>query len=260
MTMTNGSPTGRSGSMAGQPGATFPKRFYKAATTAPEAGGFALLLDGKPARTPARNPIVLPTEALAQAVADEWAAVETTIDPRDMPLTRLVNSVIDGVSRTEAAVREEILRYAGSDLLVYRAPDPADLVRIQRDAWDPVLAWARDAFGAAVNTGEGVMFVAQPADLVAHLGRALDGAVGTGVAAPFRLGALHVMTTLTGSTLLGLAVSHGQLQADEAWLAAHVDEDYQIAQWGADEEAAQRRALRWAEMRTAARVLTLLRS
>ena len=260
MTMTNGSPAGRASAAAGQPGAAFPKRFYKTAATAPEAGGFSLLLDGKPARTPARNPIVLPTEALAQAVADEWAAVETTIDPRDMPLTRLANSVIDGVSRTEAAVQEEILRYAGSDLLVYRAPDPAELVRIQRAAWDPVLAWARDAFDAPMNTGEGVIFVAQPPDLVAHLGRALDSAVGTGAAAPFRLGALHVMTTLTGSTLLGLAVAHGRLRADEAWSAAHVDEDYQIAQWGADEEAAQRRAHRWTEMRTAAQVFTLLRS
>lgn len=248
-----------SGPLAGQPGASFPKRFYKEATVATEAGGFALRLDGRPARTPSRSPLVLPSAALAAAIADEWAAVETVIDPRDMPLTRLANSVIDGVSRTMPEVRAEILRYAGSDLLAYRAPEPAALVADQRLAWDPVLGWARDRFGATVATGHGVMFVTQPAELEARVGAALDEALESGPAAPFRLGALHVATTLTGSALLALAVAFGRLGAEEAWTAAHVDEDFQIAQWGADAEAAERRAGRWVEMRAAAQVLDLLR-
>lgn len=243
-----------------QPGASFPKRFYKDATVAAEADGYALRLDGKPARTPSRGAIVLPGAALAAAVADEWAAVETVIDPRDMPLTRLVNSVIDGVSRTMPEVRAEILRYAGSDLLAYRAPEPAALVAEQAAAWDPVIGWVGDRFGAEVATATGVMFVAQPASLEARLGAALDEAVGTGAAAPFRLGALHVVTTLTGSTLLALAVAFARLDAEAAWAAAHVDEDFQIAQWGADAEAAARRAWRWAEMRAAAQVLSSLRN
>ena len=251
MTMSSGT---------GQPGASFPKRFYKEAAISAEGDGFALRLDGKPARTPSRSPMVLPNAALAAAVADEWAAVETVIDPRDMPLTRLANSVIDGVSRTMPEVRAEILRYAGSDLLAYRAPEPATLVAAQRAAWDPVIGWVGERFGATVATGTGVMFVAQPSDLEARLGAALDEAVGTGAAAPFRLGALHVVTTLTGSTLLALAVAFGRLDAEAAWAAAHVDEDFQIAQWGADAEAAERRAGRWAEMRAAAHVLTLLRT
>ncbi|MBE7220777.1 MAG: ATPase [Caulobacteraceae bacterium] len=248
-----------SGPLAGQPGASFPKRFYKEATVAAEAGGFALRLDGRPARTPSRSPLVLPSAALAAAIADEWAAVETVIDPRDMPLTRLANSVIDGVSRTMPEVRGEILRYAGSDLLAYRAPDSAALVADQRAAWDPVIDWARERFAAEVATGAGVMFIAQPPELETRLGAALDEAVDTGAAAPFRLGALHVVTTLTGSTLLALAVALGRLDAEAAWAAAHVDEDFQIAQWGADAEAATRRAGRWAEMRAAAQVLTALR-
>lgn len=248
-----------SGPLAGQPGASFPKRFYKIAAVVPEADGFALSLDGKPARTPSRSPVVLPSEPLAQVIADEWAAVEAVIDPRDMPFTRLANSVIDGVSRTEAAVREEILRYAGSDLLAYRAPGPAELVAAQRAAWDPVLAWAREEFGAVLNTGEGVVFVDQPPDLPARVAEVLDAAVGTGARAPFRLGALHVVTTLTGSALLALALAHGRLRADAAWSAAHVDEDFQIARWGADAEAEQRRAHRWRDMETASRMLMLLR-
>lgn len=249
-----------SGPLAGQPGASFPKRFYKEAATAPDPHGFALLLDGKPARTPARNPLVLPEEALAAALAAEWNAVETRIDPRDMPLTRLVNSVVDGVSRTADAVRDEIVRYGGSDLLAYRAPDPAELVAAQGAAWDPVLDWARDRFALDLTTGEGVMFVTQPPGNAARLAAAIGAVVGDDAAMPYRLGALHVITTLTGSALLALAVAGGRLDADAAWAAGHVDEDHQIAQWGADAEAAERRQNRWVDMRTAARLLHLLRS
>lgn len=243
---------------AGQPGASFPKRFYKEATIAPEGEGFALRLDGKPARTPARNAIVLPHPGLAAAVAAEWNAVETRIDPRDMPMTRLVNSVIDGVGHNAGAVRNEIVRYGGSDLLAYRAPQPADLVAAQRFAWDPVLAWAHARFGVAVTTGEGVMFITQPPDTTAGLIEALSTVLGQDAAAPFRLGALHVVTTLTGSALLALALADGRLEAEAAWAAAHVDEDYQIAQWGPDDEAAERRRHRWTDMQTAARMLRLL--
>jgi chaperone required for assembly of F1-ATPase len=241
---------------SGPPGAgtAFPKRFYQTATAAPGADGVALLLDGRPARTPARTAIVLPNGAVAQAVADEWNAVEAIIDPRAMPLTRLVNSVIDGVSHTAAAVLEEIQRYAGSDLLVYRAPDPADLAALQARLWDPVLAWARDDLGVDLTIGRGIVFVEQPSTTLERLHQALRDQMGEGSAAPFRLGALHVMTTLTGSALLALAVASGRMRDDEAWAAAHVDEDYQIALWGADDEAASRRARRWIEMRTAAQL------
>jgi chaperone required for assembly of F1-ATPase len=241
-------------------GTPFPKRFYQAATIEQDAGGFGLRLDGRPARTPARNLVVLPTAAAAAAVAEEWAAVAATVDPRLMPMTRLVNSVIDGVAQTQDAVRAEIVRYAGSDLLVYRADSPPDLVRTQQAAWDPVLAWSRASLGADLRLGRGVMFVAQPPAAIERLEAAMSALTGTGAAAPFRLGALHVMTALTGSALLALAVLAGHLTAAEAWSAAHVDEDHQIAQWGADEEAMARRSLRWIDMDSAARLTRLIAS
>jgi chaperone required for assembly of F1-ATPase len=236
----------------------FPKRFYATASVAPEASGFAVHLDGRPARTPARNPLVLPTIEAAQAVADEWAAVSTIIDPRTMPMTRLVNSVLDGVAQNQEAVRAEIVRYAGSDLLVYRADEPSELVRAQQVAWDPILAWVNVTFGAEFKLGHGVMFVEQPPIAIERLGRAADDLTGTGVAAAFRLGALHVMTTLTGSALLGLAVLADRISPAEAWSAAHVDEDFQISQWGVDAEAAERRDRRWTDMAVAARLHQLV--
>lgn len=239
-------------------GASFPKRFYATVGVAVRDQGFALLLDDKPARTPAKSPILLPTRAAAQALADEWSAVGKEIDPRCMPLTRLVNSVIDGVSRTEAAVFDEIVRYASSDLLVYRATEPADLVRSQQALWDPVLAWSRDLFDAPFTLADGIVFVEQPQPTLERFAAALRAALGAGPCVPFRLGALHVMTTLSGSAVLALAVAALRLAVDQAWTAAHVDEDYQIARWGQDTEAAARRATRWTEMQTAAYLFELV--
>jgi chaperone required for assembly of F1-ATPase len=240
--------------LPGQAHPAFPRRFYKVATAEPTDGGVALLLDGRPARTPGRNAVVVPTRAMAAALADEWNGVGEVVDPRGMPMTRLVNSVIDGVSRTAEAVLDEIGRYANSDLLVYRAPDPVELVATQEALWDPILAWARETLRADLATGQGVMFVSQSRAAVDGVRQALARDVGDGPTAPFRLGALHVMTTLTGSALLALAVATGRLTDAEAWAAAHVDEDHQISLWGHDEEAATRRNSRWRDMHTAARL------
>jgi chaperone required for assembly of F1-ATPase len=169
-----------------------------------------------------------------------------------MQLTRLANTAIDGVCGQEPAVRADIVKYAACDLLCYRAERPQSLVRRQCVAWDGVVAWAREALGIAVRIGSGVMPIAQP------------GEVGTAVCAAlapfdcFGLAALHVVTTLTGSALLALALARGRLSAEAAWAAAHVDEEFQIAQWGEDAEAAARRQLRWAELQAASRMLQLL--
>ncbi|MCW6507195.1 ATP12 family chaperone protein [Lichenifustis flavocetrariae] len=246
--------TGGASPFSGPGEQVFPKRFYKAAAIGPAGDGFALLLDGRPAKTPARNPVILPNEAAAQAVANEWEGVQGTIDPRVMPMTRLVNSVIDGVSHTQAGVMEEVLRYGGTDLLVYRAAEPDELVRAQQAAWDPIIAWSRQSLGVDFVIGQGVMFIPQRPESLDRLGDALRALVTDPRTAPFRLGAIHVMTTLTGSLLLALAIAAGLLHAEEAWRAAHIDEDHQIARWGADQEAADRRARRWTEMETAARL------
>lgn len=229
-----------------------PKRFYALASVAERDGGFALLLDGRAARTPARRPLALPSEPVAAAVAGEWNAQVAVIDPAKMPLTRIANSAIDGVADQRDAVAAEVATYLGSDLLVYRAADPAPLVAAQAAAWDPVLDWARQAYGARFILAEGVTFVAQPPATLAALGQVIDGLVGQGPAAPFRLAALNVMTTLTGSALLALAVMHGRLSPEAAWAAAHVDETFQESQWGSDAEALERRDRRWADMRAAA--------
>jgi chaperone required for assembly of F1-ATPase len=228
------------------------KRFYRAVSVDGAAPAFRILLDGKPVRTPAKRELAVPTRALAEAVAAEWEAQGERIDPAAMPLTRLVNSVLDGVTGREAEVRADIAKYAAGDLLCYRAEGPAELVRRQAEAWDPVLAWAREALGARLVLGQGVVPVAQPPAATA----AIEGALAELDA--FRLAAHHVMTTLMGSTLLALAHARGCLTAEEAWAAAHVDEDWQVSQWGEDAEARARRDRRWAEMQAASELLKLL--
>ncbi|HLJ70777.1 MAG TPA: ATP12 family protein [Roseiarcus sp.] len=226
-----------------------PKRFYISAGVAPREGGFALTLDGRGARTPAKNLLILPTRPLAEIIVAEWDAQGETIDPATMPATRLANSAIDGVQPKIPEVRLEIAAYAGADLLCYRAGEPESLVEAQAAAWDPVLDWARDELGARFILSEGVRHVAQPEPALQAVGAALET-----IGDPFALAALHVMTTLTGSALLALAVARRRLSAEEAWRAAHVDEDFQISRWGEDAEAAARRAARWREMAAAAGV------
>src|SRR5262245_23138081 len=232
--------------------APLPKRFYKEATVAPRTGGFAVLLDGRGVKTPAKRDLVLPNEALADAVAAEWAAQGTHIDPAKMPLTRIANSAIDAVVDRRAEVAADIAAFAASDLLCYRATSPAGLVAAQDKHWNPVLDWARDDLGANFVVGDGVVHVAQPKEAVATFEKALAPFD------PFRLAALHVMTTLTGSALLALACARGRISVDEAWRAAHVDEDWQIAHWGEDYEAAERRKRRRADFEAAARFIALL--
>ncbi len=232
-----------------------PKKFFKEASAQEIDGGFVLALDGRPARTPGRNPLATPSRTLTEAMAAEWNAQGEFIDPATMPITRIVNSALDGVASEMDAVAAEIVKYAGSDLLVYRAGDPPALVAEQSAAWDPIIAWAREELVARFVLAEGVMFVDQPE----HVGPAIAAAVAAAAGgSPLRLGALHVMTTLSGSALLALAVARGRLTPAEAWGAAHVDEDFQIRGWGEDSEAAARRAKRWTEMEAAARVVSLL--
>jgi chaperone required for assembly of F1-ATPase len=232
-------------------------RFYQAATAAEAAGGFEILLDGRPVRTPAKRPLVAPVRAVAEAIAAEWNAQQKVIEPAAMPLTRLANSIIDGVADSSAAVAQEIEKYLGTDLLFYRAAEPEGLRAQQRQHWDPILAWAAATLGARFVLAEGVIHVAQPDHAVAAARAAISG--GTDAAAAWRLGALHVVTTLTGSALLALALAAGRLTPDEAWAAAHVDEDWNMQFWGRDELALQRRAHRFAELQAAAKVLDALR-
>jgi chaperone required for assembly of F1-ATPase len=225
------------------------KRFYESAQSG-EAG--AVLLDGKPIRTPARRALNAPTRELAEAIAGEWQLQRDVVDPARMPLTRLSNAIIDAVSDAPQPVADEIEKYLRSDLVFYRAEAPAGLVERQERAWDPVLAWARDRFNARFVLAQGVMHVAQPRESVEALRAAIP-------AEPWRLGAVSSITTLTGSGLLAVALAHQALAPGEVWSAAHVDEDWQMSQWGRDELALQRRTFREAEFQAAVTVLTLTR-
>ncbi len=231
-----------------------PRRFYNEATVQQRDGTFILLLDGRAAKSPGGNRLALPCLAAARALADEWLAQTEFIDPAAMPLTRIVNSAIDGVAHRRGATVAEIARYAGADLVCYRAAEPEALALAQATAWDPILVFARRKLGAHFICPENVVFADQPEAARAAVKQAIARIADGGSSAPFALAALHVMTTLTGSVLLALAVAHSALTPTEAWIAAHVDEDFEMQAWGEDAEALRRRARQWREMEAAARL------
>jgi chaperone required for assembly of F1-ATPase len=228
------------------------KRFYQHAGFAETAEGFALTLDGKPVHTPGKRKLTAPSREIAQAMAAEWEAQGETLDPTAMPLTRLGNSVIDAVVERLDAVVADVAKYFESDLLFYRASYPAALVERESRHWDPVLYWAKDTLGAHFILAEGIVHVRQPEPALAAARAALPDD-------PWSVAAFHVVTTLTGSALLALALAHGARDSDQVWAAAHVDEDWNVEQWGVDAEVAARRAARWTDFAASARVLATLR-
>lgn len=232
-----------------------PKRFYKAVSVAEHEDGFAIELDGKAVRTPARNVLVVPTRTLADLVAREWDAQAEVIDPGVMPVTRLVNTAIDGIATDPQAVFEDLLRFSGTDMLCYRADGPEELVARQAEQWDPVLDWAADKLGARFILVEGIMHHEQPKEAIAAVSATLrrhDSAMA--------LAALHVVTALTGSALLALAFAEGELSMDKVWALAHLDEDWTIEHWGSDEEAEERRAQRLIDFQAATDVFSALKT
>jgi chaperone required for assembly of F1-ATPase len=229
-----------------------PKRFYVSANVVARTdGGYGISLDGRCVQTPKKSALVLPTRALAEAIAAEWQAQTDRIDPASMPLTRLANTTLDAVVANVAAVRADISAFASTDALLYRAEEPQALVEQQALAWDPILAWAEADLQARFMATRGIIHVAQPEHSLSAIARLADQM------SAWQIAPLHVMTTLTGSALLALAVERERLDATQAWAIAHVDEDFQISRWGPDFEAADRRALRWLEMQSAARFLLL---
>ncbi len=230
------------------------KRFYAAAAVGEIEGGFAVLLDDRVARTPAKAKLIVPTRLLAEAIVAEWAGQGETVDASTMPLTRLANSALDGVARTLRETATEVANFAGADLVCYRVVEPEALAARQAEAFDPVLEWAEGKLGARFVLAGGVMHVAQPENALA----AVRAAVETR-AEPMALTALHGLTSLSGSVLIALMIAEGALAAEAGWRAAHVDEDFQIERWGGDAEAEQRRLARWREFAAAAFTLEALR-
>lgn len=207
------------------------KRFWTDVAVVPEAQGYAVQLDGRPVKTPAKAALWLPSEALAQAVAAEWRMVEGQIDPTQMPFTQSANSAIDKVAVQFDAVAQMLAAYGGSDLLCYRADTPAALAARQAAAWDPLLDWAEQTYGGRLVLTAGVMPVAQSDDAVAALAAPLFQATA------FELTGLHDLIALSGSLVIGLAVAKDRLTPAEGWALSRIDELWQAEQWGADDEA-----------------------
>jgi chaperone required for assembly of F1-ATPase len=224
-----------------------PKRFYEHASCELRDGLFVLLLDGKLAHTPRRHPLAVSHESIAVRLVSEWQAQEGVINPSTMPLTRLINVALDAVAGEMESVRAEVVKYAASDALCYRASTPEELVTAQNQAWDGVVKWAQNHFGTPLHLSHSLTHVAQEPTFL--------NAIETQIAKiedPLILSALHVMMTLSGSALLALSVYHGHISGNQAWQAAHVDEFYQERHWGMDDEAVQRRAHRWIDFEASA--------
>ncbi|HEY4920296.1 MAG TPA: ATP12 family protein [Xanthobacteraceae bacterium] len=230
---------------------TLRRRFFREVALTQQPAGFVVSLDGRPVQTPARRPLAAPTRPLAEILAAEWDAQFEVIDPAKMPLTRLANTIIDGVVAARPEIVAEIEKYLGSDLVYYRAEAPDALVMRQERHWDPILAFARDDLAARFVVTQGVNFVTQPAEAIEAARHAIPRD-------PWRLGAVHAVMTLTGSALIALALARGAVSPDAAWAAAHVDEDWNMEQWGRDELALARREARLAEVQAAVRVLELV--
>lgn len=226
------------------------KRFYKDVTVTEDLG---IALDGRPVKTPMKAPLRLPTRALADAVAAEWAEQGAEIKPATMTLTKLANTAIDRVGEHRAAIAQEVLDYANSDLVCYRTDRPPQLVAYQATAWDPIVDWARTALDAPFEVTDGILHRPQPEAALAAFAAAVQPL------SDFELAAFHSIMTLTGSALIAMMLARQATTPDAAWNAAHVDEDYQVEHWGEDAEAQARRAARHAEFMACCRFMGLAR-
>jgi chaperone required for assembly of F1-ATPase len=228
------------------------KRFWKDVTVSQEDGGWGVRLDGRPVKTPARTALLVPAQALAEAIADEWRSAGEEIDPRAMRLTGLANAAIDRVAPDKDAFAAGLARYAEADLACYRAEGPSKLLERQERSWDELLGWARRRYDVDFATTTGVTHVAQPDAKVAQLGHAV------GALDAFRLAGLSPLITIGGSLVAALAVLEKALTPEQAWDAVSVDERWQLEQWGSDAEAEQALENRRRDFLAAARFLELL--
>jgi chaperone required for assembly of F1-ATPase len=229
------------------------RTYKKVVTVAAVGGGFTVVIDGQPLRTPLGHPLAVPTEALARAIADELAAQEKDIRPHTMPMTQLACTAIDRAGRERAALVEAVLRFAATDLLCYRAEEPEALVTRQRDAWQPLLDWAATDLDAPLRVTTGVVPVDQPATTIIALKATVEGLDDLALAA------LSAATAASGSLVIGLALVRGRLDAETAFTVSHLDETFQMERWGEDAEAAERRRAVRADLEAVARFLALAR-
>jgi len=227
------------------------KRFWTEASISEVDGGYAVLLDGRGVKKTKKTSLVVPTAALATAIAEEWDAQEGTIDPTSMPFTRSANAAIDKVTQQFDEVVNLLAEYGETDLLCYRADAPIELKQRQAEAWDPLLEWAHAEFGAKLSTATGVMFLEQPAASLDPLKSALLDQ------SAFQLTATYDLVSISGSLILGLAVCKDKISAQQAWDLSRIDELWQIEQWGEDEEATEVAEIKANSMRHAGRFFAM---
>ncbi len=230
------------------------KRFWKETTVGEIDGGFQVLLDGRQVKTPAKTLLVVPTRAMAEAIASEWDAQEGEVDPTTMPVTRSANAALDKVAAQRNEVVEMLASYGGTDLLCYRASEPNELIDRQKAAWDPLLDWLAANHKVRLAVGNGVMHVAQDAAGQATLLAAVDRLNN------FEVAAFHDLVAMSGSLVIALAVSESRLDVADGWRLSRIDETWQEEQWGIDEEASELAAKKFKEFSTAARILGLCRN
>lgn len=228
------------------------ERFYKSAGVIEARDGFGVALDGKPLRTPAKRPLTVPSRALGEAIAEEWLAQADTVDPKRLPLTRLASIALDLVAPRREAVVAEVAKYAGTDLVCYRAEQPPELAERQHAAWQPLIDWATLRFDAPLTVTAGILPVSQPAASL----KALEAAIAA--YDTHRLAALHLATAACGSLVVALALIEGRIDAEAAFASAELDQSYQIERWGEDAEQARRRAGLKEDIALAARFVSLL--
>ena len=209
-----------------------PKRFWKAVTVTECEGGFTVHLDARQARTPGKQPLTLPSRAMAEAVAAEWDAQHGPVRPETMPFTRAANSAIDKVTPQFEVIAADLASYGGTDLLCYRATGPEGLIARQNQGWNPLLEWSATSLGAPLRAVPGVIYAAQPQASLTRL-QAMVMAM-----TPCQITGFHDLVQLSGSLILALAVTRARLTPDEAWHLSRIDEIWQIEAWGADEDAA----------------------
>ncbi len=229
------------------------KRVYETVAVEGADAGFAVTLDGNGMRTPAGTPLVVPSRAMADAIADEWSRQGETVEPWTMPFTRLANAVIDGVVARKDSVVESLTRYGGSDLLCYRAEEPEELAARQAAHWEPLLDWVRERFGIQLRVGKGLNPVDQPESALEKLRSVFQNCD------PYTLASAHTAASISGSAVIALALVHDRLDLDAAWSASRVDEDWQIEKWGEDAEAAVRDMRRKREMAVSVEAIRFMR-
>lgn len=228
------------------------KRFYKQASVGEAEGGFAVLLDGRPVKTPAGKRLAVPSKTLAEAMVAEWEEQGEEIRPKSMPMTQLASTALDRVGPERAAILDQLSKFAGTDLLCYRADFPPDLVARQNALWQPLLDWAAETLGARLAVTSGIVAVEQPEAAMAPLLARLEGYD------LWRLTAAQAACAAAGSLVLALAMVEGRLDGQQTYELSQLDESYQIEKWGEDWEAADRRAALQRDILAAERLLALL--